>query len=109
MKTIKDLTIEQAREIAHLLSPPPFRVMGKFEMKYQVYEEDMYEDARELIIIKYESYTFGDKIEPIVVHIDTLLNCWVFYLREMLHSLPTRNQYEVQKRFRNWGFMPKDE
>lgn len=110
---INEMTIEQARELAELLYP--FEIMGEFEMEYQPYIEEWYRDARELIRIKFESYTFGDKVEPIRIHIEVDLNCWVYYLRldeklnyDILHSLPTRNQYKVQEKFREWGFIPKE-
>lgn len=102
---IKDLTNEQARELAELLYP--FEIMGTFKMKYQPYIEDWYEDARELIRIEFKGITFGNKVEPIHIHIDVDLNCWVYYSRGMLHSLPTRNQYKVQEKFREWNIFPK--
>lgn len=104
MKTIKDLTTEQARELAELLYP--FEVMGEFEMVYQPYDPSWYEDAKELIIIKFESYTFGDKIEPIRIHIDNQLNCYTYYVRDMLHFTGCPNQYKVQNLFKEWEILP---
>ena len=107
MKELKDLTPEQAIEIAKLVYGYPNWIKSDFAVVYQPYDETWFADAREYLRVNFEAIVFGDKIDRIILEIDTELNCWLYYSRDMMYDLPTRNQYHIQKKFMEWNIFPK--
>ncbi len=102
--TIKDLTNEQSIEIAKLVFGKPDWIKSDFDVKYQPYDANMYEDAREVVSVFFNAFTFGETIDKIMAEINPSLDCFVFYCRpDGAHSLPTRNQKSIQEKFREWG------
>jgi len=101
---LKDLTKEQAIEIAKLVYGFPDYIKSDFEVKYQPYDETMYEDAREVIKIFFDAIVCGDTVKKIMVEICPNSDCWVYYIEDMAHSLPTRNQKLVQKKLIEFNF-----
>ena len=102
---LKDLTKEQAIEIAKLVYGFPDYIKSDFEVKYQPYDVTMYEDAREVMSIFFDAITFGDNVDKIMIEICPSLNCWAYYCRDMAYSLPTRNQKLTQEKFKEWNLL----
>jgi len=116
MKTIFDLTKKQVIEIAELIYPWP-EVMDKVEVDFISDPPDPFgDDRREFIRVYFEAPMIGDRVFPAQIEIYTNLDCFASYRfgqrhnddtwKEVVESIPTRNQYEVQKRFREWGIVP---
>ena len=104
---LKDLTKEQAIEIAQLIYLFSDDVKSDYDFHYQPYNREWYEDAREFTIIEFRGVTFGDTVDNLRLEINKNLDCWFYYSREDgLHTLPSRNQHAVQKKFIEWGFEP---
>lgn len=107
MKRLKDITKEQAIEIAKLIYPFSDGVKGEYDFTYQPYDPTWYEDAREFVRLKFRGVTFGDTVDNIILDIEKNFDCWLNYSRpDGLHILPTRNQYAIHKQFIDWGFEP---
>jgi len=107
MKKLKDLTKEQAIEIAKLIYPYSDKFEPEYEFKYQPYDKSWFEDAREFVRLEFKGIAFGDKIDNLMLEINKNLDCWFYYCREDgAHDLPSRNQCAVQRKFIEWGFEP---
>jgi hypothetical protein len=110
MKTIKDLTKEQAIEIAKLIYPFNETVIGEYDFHYQPYDSTWLDDAREFVQVKFRGITFGNTVDELMLHININLDCWFYYCRNNgAHSLPTRNQHAIQKKFIEWEIEPNYE
>lgn len=115
MKTILDLTTDQAIEIAKLIYPFPGE-MEKIQVVKHPYFREHYEDAREFIRIHFVAPVMADRKFTIKVEISANLDCFMSYeksepcgddkIRQWNETLPNVNQYEVQKRFREWKIFP---
>lgn len=109
---IKEITPDQAFEIAKMVYGFPEWIKSDFKFEYQPYDESMYEDAAELVRVCFDAIVFADKTEKITLIIDVQLNCWLHFVRNkggniVAESLPSRNQHAVQKKFIEWGFEPE--
>jgi len=107
---LKDLTEEQSFEIAKLAYSSP-ELMTDFSFKYQPYDESMYEDAREEIIIRFDAPVYGDKISRLMVIIIPNFSLYMYFWNEKTkvnEFLPVRNQYKIFQKFVEWGVEPKD-
>jgi len=109
MKTIKDLTKEQVIEISKLIYPFSDTVDGEYEYHYQSYDASWYEDAREYVQLKFKGITFGDTFDTLILQINTNLDCWFYYSRDSMNTLPSRNQAAVQRKFIEWKIEPEYE
>lgn len=108
---LKDLTEDQCIEIAKIVYSHDIGIKSDFNVVYQRYDWRMYENARELQKIFFKAVIFGESIYPVIVEIDADLDCWIYYIKpkdgtDHSHTLPTQNQYYVQKKFREWGIYP---
>jgi hypothetical protein len=103
---IKDLTKEQTIEIAKLIYPFSDTVEGEYEFSYQPYDPTWYEDAREYVQLKFKGVTFGTTIDTLIFQINKNLDCWFYYSRDSMYTLPSRNQHAIQKKFIEWGIEP---
>lgn len=109
MKYLKDINIDQMIEIAKLVYPVDLKNTDFYDFKYQPFDPSWFEDAREYAVIFFKAVTFGQTIDKIMVEIDVNLNVWLYYCRENgAHNLPTQNQYYIQDKFHEWGFVPKN-
>lgn len=107
MKKLKDLTKEQAIEIAQLIYSFSDEVETDYDFTYQPYDWTWYEDAREFVRLKFRGFTFGNTVDNLILDINKNLDCWFYYSRkDGLHGLPSRNQCAVQRKFIEWGFEP---
>lgn len=111
---IKDLTKEQAIEIAKLIygyeeSYLKNCIKSDFEFEYQPYDHTWYEDAREYARVTFMGIVFGNTTEKIMLEINTNLDCYLYYCRaDGAHSLGSRNQYKIQNKFKEWNIEPND-
>jgi hypothetical protein len=109
MKSIKDLTKEQGLEITNLIYPTP-ELISDYEFTYQPYDEKMYEDAAELIRLRFKAPIFGDSPKyQLMVIICKSLDVYFYYWNEKINIndyLPTRNQYKIQEKFKEWNIIP---
>lgn len=124
IKTIKDLTRDQAIEIAKLLYPFD-DIKSEIETHYQPYDASWFDDAREYYFIKFNGFSFGDKIDTYRIWIYPDLDVLVDLFRDnplnftekdkkeiisnkfvLLGHLPVRNQYKIQEKFRKWKIKP---
>lgn len=104
---LKDLTKEQAIEIAQLIYPFHNEVHSNYSFYHQPYDLSWYSDAREYVRLLFRGITFGDTQDDLILEITPTLDCWFYYSRkDGLHTLPSRNQHAVQKKFIEWGFEP---
>ena len=107
MKKLKDLTKEQAIEIAKLIYSFSDAVETDYDFTYQPYDRTWYEDAREFVRLKFRGVTFGDTVDNLILDINKNLDCWFYYSRkDGLHGLPSTNQCAVQRKFIEWEFEP---
>jgi hypothetical protein len=116
MKKLKDLTKEQAIEIAKLIYPFPDWIKSDFNFFYHPYKApDNWdnEGITEEVLVTFKGFTTGEKIEDIHLNIYTNLDCVLgcFELKNSKYwshkySLMVRNQHAVQKKFIDWGFEP---
>ena len=107
MKKLKDLTKEQAIEIAKLIHPFSDEVKTNYKFHYQPYDKSWFEDAREFVTLEFKGITFGNTIDNLIIEINKNLDCWFYYIRESgYHTLPSRNQSAVQRKFIEWEFEP---
>lgn len=107
---IKDLTEEQSKVIAKLAYGFEDLIKSDFTVKYQPFDGSWYEDAREFVLVSFEGIVFGDKAYKIYVDISPDLNVYVGFSSPTglgRESLPVRNQYDIQKKFREWQILPK--
>jgi len=110
MKSISELTKEQAIEIAKLAFGHPEWIVSDFHFKYQPYIEEWYEDAREYVSIRFEAYFAGDKTTYYKVEITPELNVALWYLkrqtgmRDIYSVLHILNQRKIQETFTEYGF-----
>jgi len=104
---LKDLTKEQTIEIAQLIYPFSDDVKSDYVFHYQPYNKEWFEDAREYVRLTFRGVTFGDTVDDLVLDINKNLDCWFYYSRkDGLHTLPSRNQHAVQKKFIEWNIEP---
>ena len=102
---LKDLTKEQAIEIAKLSFYDPNWIKSDFDVNYWPYIPEHYGDAREYVSVAFEAYFIGDKTTKYKVEISPELNVWVWYLQEKsLHMIGVHNQRKIQKKFTEFGF-----
>lgn len=107
MKTIKNLTPEQAIEIAKLIYPFPECVKSEYKFKYQPYDSSWYEDAREYIRVEWDGILAADKVVPLFIEINTNLDCYCYYsTAKGAERMPLRNQNSIQKKFIEWDIEP---
>lgn len=115
-KKLKDITKEQAIEIAKLIYPFSNELPGTketgiksdFEFKYQPYDATWYEDAREFIRVSFKGITFGETVDNLIMEINKNLDCHLYYSRkDGLHSIGCTNQYAIQKKFIEWEIEPE--
>lgn len=108
------LTKEQSIEIAETIYPYDKSDISNIVVMDQEYDGTMYEDAKESIIIEFNA-DYNGTIRNWRIEISINLDCSFYMLTEydgsdtyMPHwkSLHTFNQYETQKKFRDWGIYP---
>ncbi len=107
--TLKDLTPEQAFEIASLCFYNTDWITKEFEFKYQPYIPEWYEDARELVSVYFEGYFAGKNTARYRMDINTNLDINLYYQYgedKVFHNLGGWNQNSIQKLFIKWGFEP---
>jgi len=104
---IKDLTEEQGLEIAKLLYPSP-KLITDYKFYYQPYDASMYEDAVELVRIRFKAPVFGYSPNyQLMGIIYKSLDVYFYYWNGKVNGyLPNRNQYKVQEKFKEWGIEP---
>lgn len=117
MKTLKDITKEQAIEIAKLIYDFDKGIKSDFTFIYQPYVEpckDNWEGEAERVIVEWKGQTFGEAIDDLELTIYPNLNCFFEYIRfsdkleiRVGDSLPTRNQYKIQQKFIEWNIQPQ--
>jgi len=100
----KDLTKEQAIEIAKLAFGHDDWITSEIEAKYQPYIPEWYEDAQEAFIVKFEGYFAGTNTKKYVTWIYPNLNVCQYYLDGHLKTLGVSNQRIIQKKFTEYGF-----
>jgi len=116
--TIKDLTLEQAKELAELMYPWPNDITN-FEYWFQPYIIEWYEDAREYFTIKFDGPGIGDTIYHHKIDIGSDLDCHSYFIKPLkegekedgpryMEMIGTRNQRAVQMKFIEWGLVPSD-
>ena len=104
---LEDMTQEQAISIAKLVYGSEEHIRSDFVVKYHPYDESLYEDAYEHLDVRFEAITFADTIDTLTMTILPWLDCHLRYNRgKKVDALPSRNQYKVQKLFREWGIEP---
>jgi len=107
MKTIGDLTPEQGIEIASLCYGS--QIKSAFNYRFQGFDPEMYEDAREYVYIGFIAPIFADKEMACYVEICLNLDCFLYYYKDSVaYLLGTCNQKKIQDRFREWGIQPSD-
>lgn len=113
----KDITLDQAIEIVKVWSrnrPDNYRDVT---VRYQPYIHEWYEDARELIIIEFVCPNFfGNSPRDIAIHIDSKLNCFVFYRdmdkesgNMMLKHLGGMSPFPYVALMKSFGLEPREE
>lgn len=110
-RKIKDITKEEAITIAKLAYGFEKYIKGKLKFKYQPYDESWYNDSREYISIEFNACLMADKYTTIIVEILPNLNVLIDYicpLKNKRKSFPLRNQYQIQKKFKEWGIVPDE-
>lgn len=110
MKTIKDITHDQAIVIGKLAYGIPEWIQSEIDSKY-VPETD--EDNIEFYSITFDAYSFGDKIDRYRVMIMPNLDLSVSIVREQestpyLITIIPRNQCKIQNQFREWNIYPQE-
>ena len=116
MKTIQDLTVEQAKELANLMYPWP-EDMINVECWFQPYIAEWWEDAREYFTIKFDGPGMGDDIYNHKIEIGSNLDCHSYFIKalekgkseggpRLMEMISTRNQRAVQMKFQEWGIYP---
>ncbi len=107
---LKDLTEEQAKEIALLLYPFPDLIKSELDCKFQPYDETWLDDAAEYYRIYFDGVIFADKIYRIRIWIYPSLDCEIDYYdknsKQHGGRLPVRNQYKIQELFIKWNLKP---
>lgn len=107
MKKLKDITKDQAIEIAKLIYPFFDDLKTDYDFHYQPYDKVWLEDAREFVRLRFRGFIFGDRVEDLMIEITKTLDCWFYYIRDDgTHHLPSRNQCAVQRKFIEWGIEP---
>jgi hypothetical protein len=102
---LEDITKEQAFEIVRLMHD---NISSGMDFKYYPYDESMYEDAKEFVLVTFKGIVFADKVYDMRVNILPSLDCFLEYVdNNKCYTLPTRNQYQIQKNFVEWGFKPQ--
>lgn len=112
---LKNLSKEQAIEIAKLAYRKCEWIQSEFDFKYIPYEasdvsKQIYEDTPEMVQVFFNAFTFGEKIEKIRVIIYANLDISLNIIRNNPFNLITieiSNQYKIVERFINWGVEPK--
>jgi len=107
---LKDLTKEQTIEIAKLAYSSP-ELMTDFKFLYQPYDESMYEDASEEIMLRFDAPVFGDTISKLMLIIIPNFSVFMYYWNPKTNIneyLPVRNQYKIFQKFVEWGVEPKN-
>ena len=106
---LKDLTKYQGLEISQLVYPFP-ELVKDIRFEYQEFDESMYEDACELVRIRFDAPVFGDKVYPLMIEIFTNLSLAFYYWTGDINEyLPVRNQYKIFEKFKEWGIEPEFE
>ena len=110
---LKDLTREQATEIAKLCYDFDDGIKSDFKFHYQPYDASWYEDAREFISVIFDGIIFADKIYKIKLEIQPNLDCHLFYLNfdktinlDVYNLIGCNNQNKIQRKFIEWGIEP---
>lgn len=109
MKVLKDLTREQAIQIAKLIYDFDKGIKSDFDFTYQPYDETWLDDAREYIQVKFNGIVFADKVYPLILEINPSLDCDLYYLEDdpkgfkCMKLIGCRNQNQIQKLFIKWG------
>ncbi len=113
---LKDLTQEQAIEIAKLCYNFDKGIKSDFEFHYQPYNETWLDDAREFVTVIFQGIIFADKVYKVKLEIHSNLDCYLFYLdKDKRTELPfpvyqligCNNQHKIQKKFIEWNISPK--
>ena len=114
--TIRELTREQAIEIAKTIFPWP-DMMTNIQSVFYPYVEEHYEDAREFVKILFDGPAMGDWTYHHMIEIHPNLDC-ICYMKRMGKNddqkeylwelLSTRSQRAVQMKFMEWGIVPSD-
>jgi|SRR6185503_12902026 len=95
LRPLSDMTEEVAVCVAKLIYSPNGT---DYVFSFQPYDAKMYEDAAELVRVRFKGAVFADKIENLMVEIYKDFSCYSFYCREDgAHSLPMRNQHEITR------------
>jgi len=105
MKLI-DLTKEQVIEIAKLAFGYPEWIVSDFDVYYQPYVWEHYEDAREYWMVKFEGYYMGDTTAHYRIEITPELNVyWSAYTpKGTINMGGIHNQRQIQQKFTEFGF-----
>ena len=113
MKTIANLTPEQGIEIANLCYGS--KIKSAFTYRFNGYDPEMYEDAREFVHVGFVAPIFADKILGCYIEISPNLDCFLYYCKAesdnsptIAYLLGTMNQKKIQDKFREWGIQPSD-
>jgi hypothetical protein len=112
---LKDLTKEQAIEIANLINPYPTDldkgIEQNYEFKYQPFSPRSIENSEgndELVYVYWKTNTFADTIDKVRLTIYKNLDChWSYLINNGEHSLPTNNQHKIQLKFIEWNIQPE--
>ena len=111
---LKDITREQAIEIAKLAYPFPKYVKSDYEFQYIPYEpisKTNYEECPEQIRIRFKGILAADKEVLLDLTIYNWLDIYMSWLEKKTedqnyydsHRFPLRNQYKIYAKFREWN------
>lgn len=108
MLKIKNITAEQAIEIAKLIYPEKWVVEGvpTYEFSYQPYDPSWFEDAAEIVIVDFVGVIAGNTTGRLRLEIHAGLDCTFRHIPEKgktgFGSLGVTNQHAIQKKFLEW-------
>lgn len=115
--TLKELTKEQAIEIAKLAYPFPDYIKSDFEFQYIPHEpvsKTNYEECLEQVRVRFKGILAADKEVLLEIAIYNWLDLYMSWLEKKTekqnywdsHYFPLRNQYAIQAKFREWNLEP---
>ena len=110
---IKDMTKEQAIEIAMMAYGHDDWIRSDFKFEYVPYDppsiKNSFDDSPESVYVKFEGVSFGDKIDLYRLFIYSNLNITLDIFRTdpiKIISVGFSNQFLIFKKLQEWGIEP---
>jgi hypothetical protein len=116
---IKDITKEQAIEIAKLAYPFPEYIKSDFDFQYIPYEpisKTNYEECPEHVDIRFKGIIAGTKEAIFCLTLYNWFDLYMSWLEKKTeeqnyydsHYFPLRNQHKIYAKFKEWNLQPEE-